>query len=291
MRFAQKIKTIFLTFFLATSIAFATNDSDNPYEISAFDDKAPLTRGSLYPNYTEALQLGNKGACSLVKKLWGWTDANCLHMDKILLNAAPNIDTLVFAKPNAEGYVEYDDWHEKDRDESIAEIVRLIKLQFKVQGKRVNKKMEWVKWLIYPTLVENKNYMYYAYLSKIDGEESLTIESALYDRKGYVQIQLVPKNLTAASSESEFRETLESALDLYTSDIGERYADYSQGDKIYKYGIIGSLAALAGVSWKGKGKAVVAGIFATILIFAKKLWWLIFVPFILIFKKLFKKKD
>ena len=72
MRFSQKIKTIFLTFFLTTSIALAVNDADNPYDVSAFDNKVQLTSGSLYPNYTEASQLGDKGACKLAIEVWGW---------------------------------------------------------------------------------------------------------------------------------------------------------------------------------------------------------------------------
>jgi uncharacterized membrane-anchored protein len=210
-------------------------------------------------------------------------------MDKMLIYVAPNIDTLGLMKPNNSGYVEYDDWYKEDKDESIAEIVKLIKQLYKEQGERINEKFEWVKWLVYPTLVKDKNYMYYVYLSRINGEDQPQIQAAVYDKKGYVQIQIVPKNLTTTSSESEFRETLELGLNLYTPDIGQRYADYSPGDKVYKYGIIGSLAAISGVTWKGKAKAVAAGIFGMILIFAKKLWWLIFIPFILIFKKLFKK--
>jgi uncharacterized membrane-anchored protein len=291
MRFSQKIKTIFLTFFLTTSIAFAANDADNPYDISSFDSKVPLTSGSIYPNYAGAFKFGNKGACRLAKEIWGWSDSSCDGLDKLLIETAPNIDTLVIEYPQSIGYVEYDDWYKENKEEDIAEIVKELKRQYKVQSKRRNVEMEWIKWIVYPTLVKDKNYMYYSFLASDNGVKNPVVYSMIYDRNGYVKFAIVTKNLTASSPETEFRETVESALDLYTPDIGQRYADYSQGDKVYEYGIIGSLAALAGVSWKGKAKAVAAGIFATMLIFAKKLWWLIFVPFILIFKKLLKKKD
>ena len=150
--------------------------------------------------------------------------------------------------------------------------------------------MEWIKWIVYPTLVEEKNYMYYAFLMSAEGVKGAIINAVIYARNGYIKFQIVTY-LTDSSSESEYRETVESALDLYTPNIGQRYADFTQGDDVYKFGIIGSLAALAGVSWKGKGRAAAAGIFGMILIFAKKLWWLIFIPFVVLFKKLFRKKD
>ena len=133
--------------------------------------------------------------------------------------------------------------------------------------------------------------MYYAYVVSQDGATYPVIESMIYDRKGYIKFQIAPQNLTSSSPESEYRNTVESALDLYTPNIGQRYADFTQGDSVYKYGVMGSLAALAGVSWKGKGKAAAAGIVGMILVFAKKLWWLIFIPVIALFKRLFGKKD
>jgi uncharacterized membrane-anchored protein len=286
------MKKILLIFLVAlTSTTFAAISADNPYDVSVFDNKIQLTRGSLYPNYAEAYQVGEKGACKLAKETWGWSDANCDAIDKMLLYTAPNIDTLVIEIPNKIGRVEYDDWYKENKDEYIAEIVKELKTLYKEQSKRINQELKWIKWIVYPTLVEDKNYMYYAFLVSTDGVENTVIESMIYDREGYIKFLVVPENLTDSSSEDEFRETLESALDLYTPDIGQRYVDFSPGDKVYQYGIIGSLAALAGVSWKGKGKAVAVGIFGMILIFAKKLWWLIFLPFILLFKKLFRKKD
>ena len=286
------MKKILLIVLLAlTSTTFAAISVDNPYDTSAFDNKVQLTSGSLYPNYTEALQLGDKGACKLVKESWGWSDANCDGMDKLLLFTAPNIDTLVVEIPRNIGYVEYDDWYKENKDEDIAEIVKELKILYKEQSKRINREFKWIKWIVYPTLVKDKNYMYYAFLISDEGVKTPVIESMIYDRKGYIKFQIAPMNLTDSSPEAEFRETVESALDLYTPDMGQRYADYSLGDKVYQYGVIGSLAALAGVSWKGKGKAVAVGIFGMILVFAKKLWWMIFLPFILLFKKLFRKKD
>jgi uncharacterized membrane-anchored protein len=284
-------KILIVLLMTVSSVALAAITEDNPYDLSDFDKEIQLTNGSIYPNYTEASQVGKEGACKLVKEIWGWGDENCPAIDKLLIFTAPNIDTLVIETPRNIGYVEYDDWYMENKDEYIAEIVELIKANYKVQSKRMNQELEWIKWIVYPTLVEDKNYMYYAYLTSQDGVKYPVIESMIYDRKGYIHFQIAPMNLTVSSSEAEYRKTVESALDLYTPNMGQRYADFRTGDNIYKFGVMGSLAALAGVSWKGKGRAAAAGIFGLILVFAKKLWWLIFLPLVVLFKKLFRKKD
>jgi uncharacterized membrane-anchored protein len=284
-------KILIILLIALPSIIFAAITEDNPYDTSPFDDTVQLTNGSLYPNYTEAIQLGDEGACKLAKEIWGWGDENCPAIDKLLLLTAPNIDTLLVEIPRNIGYVEYDDWYKDNKEEDIEEIVELIKSNYKVQSERLNQEIEWIKWIVYPTLVEDRNYMYYAYVVSQDGATYPVIESMIYDRKGYIKFQIAPQNLTSSSPESEYRNTVESALDLYTPNIGQRYADFTQGDSVYKYGVMGSLAALAGVSWKGKGKAAAAGIVGMILVFAKKLWWLIFIPVIALFKRLFGKKD
>jgi uncharacterized membrane-anchored protein len=284
-------KTLLIFLVVLPSIINAAITDDNPYDMSPFDEVIKLTNGSLYPNSYEASKFGDEGGCNMVKEHWGWTDLNCNAMDKLLIATGPNIDTLVIETPRNIGYVEYDDWYADNKEKDIDEIVKLIKQQYIEQSQRVNRELKFLRWIVYPTLVEDKNYMYYAYLSSDDGHINPIIESMIYDRNGYIKFQIVPRNLTESSSESEYRTTVESALNLYTPDSGLRYADFTKGDKVYQYGVIGSLAALAGVSWKGKGKAAAAGIFGMILIFAKKLWWLIFIPIIALFKRLFGKKE
>jgi len=284
----EKFLTLLLVFFLSLSLR-AELTEDNPYGVSSFDKRVSLTRGSIYPNHTESIILSKDGACKVAMDMWGWLDSQCLAMDKMVLETAPNVDTVVIEKPKDIGYVTYDDWYDSDKESEINEIVSSLKESYKAQSQRIGKELRWIKWIVYPTLVEDKNYMYYVYLMTQDGVESTIIESSIYDRKGMIQFNVVTKNLTPESSDSEFRKTLEDVLDLYTPNQGQSYADYSSGDKVYKYGVIGTVATLAGVAWTKKGKAVAAGIFATIILFAKKLWWLIFIPVIALVKKLFKK--
>jgi len=285
----KKYSTLLIALFIPLMVN-AELTEDNPYGVSFFDNRVSLTRGSVYPNYTQSLQANQEGACKMAKDGWGWHDASCISIDKMLFVTAPNVDTVLFRKPEDIGYVKYDDWYDSNKDSQISEIVSEIKKAYKRQGQKLGEEMKWLKWIVYPTLVEDKNYMYYAYLMSQGDVESIIINASIYDRKGMIEVIVITDNLNENSPESVFKDTVENVLDLYTPDEGQRYADYSSGDKVYQYGVIGTVAALAGLNWKNKGKAVATGIFATILLFAKKLWWLIVIPVIALFKKPFKKK-
>ena len=159
---------------------------------------------------------------------------------------------------------------------------------YALQSKSIEANMEVIRWLVRPTLVKKSNYMYYAYLIKQDGQTMPQIVATVFDRKGYIPFRLVPRNLTSSSSDEEFQETIEAALALYSPNTTEAYSDYTKGDKVSEYGVFGVLAALAGIKW---GKAVAVGAFATFMLFAKKFWWIIFIPIAFFGRKLFKKKD
>ena len=96
-------------------------------------------------------------------------------------------------------------------------------------------------------------------------------------RKGFSKLIWVGEAEQFNSSENLLRE----ALNNHKFEKGFRYADYSSGDKIAAFGLASLVAVTAGS--KG-GKGVVAGILAMVLIFAKKLWFLIFLPFVFAWK-------
>ena len=75
-------------------------------------------------------------------------------------------------------------------------------------------------------------------------------------------------------------------LDDHSFDAGFLYADYEQGNKMAGFGLA-SLVALTAGSKNGKG--VAAGLMATLLIFAKKLWFIIFLPFVFLWEKIKQK--
>jgi len=269
---------------------FATNVSSEEiaYDFKEFNEKLSLTRGTVSPAYTESYYLENDEACRFAKTYWGWQDENCPAIDSFLIRTSPGIDTIVIEVANSDGYVKYDDWESEDRDQYIQELWEGLQEIYSRQGKNLNVNLEVVRWLVYPTLNKEKNYIYYAYLLDQDGSKSVHLAASILDRGGYIKFQVIPTDLTSSSLEREFKETIESALSLYTPNQLKSYADYSIGDKVSEYGIFGVFAALAGIKW---GKAAVTGLLATFLIFAKKFWWIIFLPLYTLVSRFFKKSN
>jgi uncharacterized membrane-anchored protein len=261
---------------------------EEKWNFKKFDQTLSLTRGTVSPTNSSAVYFENDEACRFAKTHWGWLDASCGAIDGFLMMTAPNIDTIVIETPNNGGYVKYDDWGSSDKDENIQKIWDELKANYAEQGKRIHKKFELVRWLVYPTLVKEKNYIYYAFLQDLDGIEQPQLVASVLDREGYIKFQVVPRNLTSSSSDLEFKRTIETALKIYTPNQSKSYTDYSTGDKVSEYGIFGVLAALAGIKW---GKAAAAGILATLLLFAKKFWWIILLPFFYLVRKFFKRNN
>ena len=281
-KLAFSITFICIAFFPTLNL----NAQDKKWDVKKFDQTLSLTRGTVSPTNSVSYYFDRAEACRFAKTEWGWLDKNCGGMDAFLLNTAPNIDTVLIETPNNDGYVKFDDWDASDKDESIQKIWDALKLKYAEQSKRINKKFEIVRWLVYPKLVKEKKFLYYAFLANIEGVEQPMINASVLDREGYIKFQVVTQNLTSSSSEIEFKRTIEGALGLYTPNPSKSYADYRPGDKVSEYGIMSVLAALAGIKW---GKAAAAGIFATLLIFAKKFWWLILLPFYFLVRKIFRR--
>lgn len=68
---------------------------------------------------------------------------------------------------------------------------------------------------------------------------------------------------------------------------GYRYADYSEGDAMAGVGLAALVTGIAtGQGWK---KTATTGLIATLIAFAKNLWWLVLLPFFWLGKKLFHR--
>ena len=279
---------IFSFLLMALFLGLNSTATAQNWDFRDFDQTLSLTRGKISPKNNEGYYVEKDEACRIAKSVWGWTDDNCRGIDALVALTGPNIDTLVVETPNSGGYVIYDDWDSSDKEKNIDKIWQGLKNNYLEQAKRTGDKLDMIKWLVYPTLIKEKNYLYYAYLLEINGEEQPQLIASLFDRKGYVRFVIVTSGLTGSSSNLEFEATIESALDLYTPNRTEAYADYTSGDKISEYGVLGVLATLAGVKW---GKVAAAGIIGTLLIAAKKLWWIILLPFYFLIKKVFSRKN
>mgnify|MGYP001325373152 CR=1 FL=1 len=284
------MKNSFISTLLISFLFFATNLSseEESYDFKEFNETLSLTRGTVSPAYTESYYLENNDACRFAKNYWGWEDENCPAIDSFLVNTSPDIDTIVIEVASSDGYVKYDDWESNDRDQYIQELWEGLNETYAVQGKNLNVNFKVVRWLVSPTFNKEKNYIYYAYLLDQDGTKSVQLAASILDRKGYIKFLVIPINLTSSSLDGEFKETIESALNLYTPNQSNSHADYTIGDKVSDYGIFGVFAALSGIKW---GKAVASGILATFLIFAKKLWWVILLPLYTLVRRFFKKSN
>jgi len=281
----KKNSLLIISIFIYSIISFNLY-AKSEWDAKPFDGSLNTTRGTISSKYENGFYFENKEACRWATTQWGWLKPNCKAIDAFIINYAPNVDTTVISIPNNDGFVKYDDWYEDDKKSNIDKIWTKLKKMYALQAERMDKKIEVVRWLVYPTLIEEKNYIFYAFLLKIDGKEVPQIVASILDRYGYIEFKIVPRNLTSSSSAIEYKTAMISALEIYKPNQSNSYDDYVKGDKVSEYGIFGVLAALAGIKW---GKAVATGIIATFLIFVKKFWWIVLLSFYFIIRKIFKK--
>ncbi|MEM8755626.1 MAG: DUF2167 domain-containing protein, partial [Pseudomonadota bacterium] len=140
-------------------------------------------------------------------------------------------------------------------------------------------------WLVYPTLDEDRNILYYAFAMNWDGDVVVNLDVSVFDRLGYVEFGVVP--LAERPSVEDVRSMAQYVADGYRSGEGQRYADFKEGDLVYEAGAVGVLASLVGVKY---GKEIAGGLLATVLAFAKKAWFLFLLPLVWI-GRLFRRGD
>ena len=198
----------------------------------------------------------------------------------------PDVDAIVFDPVSMnqlvfsyfeEGYVRDDDWADLDADlllegviesteEANAERIKNRVLPLKVLG-----------WSQKPSYDKSSRTAHWAIKIKEGTGTTINAIALKLGRKGFSRLTWVGEAEQFNSSENMLRE----ALDNHKFEKGFRYADYSSGDKVAAIGLATLVAVTAGSK---RGKGVVVGILATLLIFAKKLWFLIFLPFVFFWK-------
>ena len=209
----------------------------------------------------------------------------------------PDTDALVIDPESSEqlifsffesGYVKDKDWKDLDADlllEGISDSTEEANVERIKNGITA---LEIVGWAQKPSYDKNTRTAYWAI--KATDKENGTIINAIalkLGRRGFNKFTWIGRPDQYNPSDGILRE----ALNNYKFEKGFRYADYSTGDKIAAVGLASLVAVTAGSK---SGKGVVAGILAMILIFAKKLWFLIFLPFVFFWngvKRLFTGKQ
>ena len=277
-----------LVFLIVSFLAFSSTHAlvqaqASDYTPVPFTETLTLSRGSVSPPSPNSFYLGRDDYCEITQSEWGWQ--SCASIDAFLLGGAPGVDTAIIEKPVSDGYVTYDDWNDADRDEEIAAIETELALSMRSQSEATGQDIHFLGWRAYPTLDQQKNYLYYATDIEWDCERLINITATIFDRRGYVTFSIVP--LSSELNEAQIAKMVDDTLAPYSPAPDESYAAFETGDKIAAAGAVGVLATLVGVKY---GKTAFAGLAAIALLVLKKAWFLLLFPLIWI-KSFFQRKE
>ncbi|KSV66635.1 hypothetical protein N182_35035 [Sinorhizobium sp. GL2] len=267
-----------------TTPAIVHAESGN-YHPQNFTQPLKLKRGEISPIGLEGIYLTLEEQCLYNKNENGWTDAGCEQLDRMVFPGG-DIDTVAISKPVSDGRVLLDaeEWSSSDIDD----MTESLKTSLREQGQRVRRKIEFVGWVVYPKMNTAMAYQYYATRISWDGNPQISIKANVFDRYGYVPVQIIAtaENLT----ESEIEALIGKFIAAYKPNNGGAYFESQDGDKIAAYGAMTVLAGAMGVKY---GKAVGGAAAAGALIFLKKAAWLLLLPvywLMGLFTRLFRRK-
>ncbi len=200
----------------------------------------------------------------------------------ILRVQGPEENSQVIYTINKIGYLKKDDWSDNiDKDEMLQEIKENTAISNKQRGSDYSDLFV-DGWAQEPHLDGVKNTVYWA-ISGHDEENNkfINAKALKLGREGYTEILWIGSPDQFKSSEI----VLEPVLANYRYNEGFKYADYVPGTDTVAAAGVGAL-----VYKLATGKAVAkAGALALAAIFAKKLWFLIFLPLIYLWKWLKSK--
>ncbi|MDT0605369.1 DUF2167 domain-containing protein [Thalassotalea castellviae] len=200
----------------------------------------------------------------------------------ILRIQGPEADSQVIYTINKIGYLTQDDWADNiDKDQMLEEIKEGTIETNKLRGDGYLDIFV-DAWAQEPFLDKENNTVYWA-ISGHDSENNgfINAKALKLGREGYTEILWIGSPDQFTSSEVALKPILEN----YYYSEGFRYADYIPGqDGIAAAGVGALVYKLA----TGKAAAK-AGVLAAAVIFAKKFWFILFLPFVYGWKWLKKK--
>lgn len=197
----------------------------------------------------------------------------------------PEADTQVVYTFHKIGFIETNDWEDNiNKDEMLEEIQDGTKEANKQRAEGYPDLFV-DGWAQEPFLDRDKNIVYWAISAHDSNNDKLVNAKALkLGRQGYTEILWIGDAEQFTNSET----ILEPVLANYQYIEGFQYDDFIPGKDTVAAAGVGALVYKL-VTGKVAAKAGV-GVIAAILIFAKKFWFVIFLPFIWFWKKL-KKSD
>ena len=184
------------------------------------------------------------------------------------------IDSIYYSPPENIGHVNIDDWTDEVSSQ-IDEIWESYVQGSKAQSERIGYDVVPLKWVLYPTLNKAAKVLTYGILVDFGGANVINLTTVKFTRSGYVTMSLVTDDEMLAASSTTYDRVSVYASNTYVPSIGLRYADFKDGDKVAAIGAVGVLASVVGVKYANKG--TLAAIGAMILVFAKKLWFLLLI--------------
>ncbi len=279
-----------LVFVAVSLVAFtampALAPAQTTYDPVNFTEPLKLSRGSLTPLSPEGIYLTHEESCEFVVTEFGWVESQCAGLENLVFGSPSDLDTLIVEKPNSEGYVEFDDWEDGAPREAIDEIWESYVEGTKAQSERLGVDIAAKGWKVYPTLDQQRAFMFYAIELDWGGDAITNITATLFDRKGYITFKLVP--VSEDLDESQMEGLVRQVLESYRPAPDQAYANYTTGDKVAAAGAVGVLATLMGVKY---GKGFFAAALAFVLAFAKKAWFLLIAIPLALVKFFRRKKD
>lgn len=176
------------------------------------------------------------------------------------------------------GYVDDDDWSDLDADLLLKDIIESTEEANEERLANGVGPIEIVGWEVRPKYDRDARIAHWSISAKDESGTYANTIAIKLGRKGYSVLTFVGAPGLGSSSENLLTE----ALNNYEFDNGFRYADYTSGDALAGVGLASLVAVTAGS--KG-GKGAVVGVLAAVAIFAKKFWFLIFLPLAFFWKR------
>jgi uncharacterized membrane-anchored protein len=199
-------------------------------------------------------------------------------IDAVILKAeGPLANSMIALEHIPFGFVRDNDWHELNSDE-LLEIIR--EQTSRDNAARIGKghaPVELLGWSQPPTFDSQNKVAYWAIKAQSESNYVINASAIRLSRDGFTRITWIgePNQFLNA------RSALDPAIARYDYDQGWRYADFRAGDAVAGIGIAAlTRQMVTGRTGKAVATAVGAGIMATAAILAKKLWFLIFLPFV-----------
>jgi uncharacterized membrane-anchored protein len=181
----------------------------------------------------------------------------------------PKSEALVFYQKLGDGYVKLDDWDEVDADAMLKAVTENTEAD---NGKRKVSGLPGVHvvgWLERPHLDRANNTVRWSFEARDEQSGPLVNSIALVlARDGFEKLVWIGPKRDGGTAD-----LLKVAQANFAFPVGARYGDFQSGDKVAEYGIAGLVAAVLGVKVATK-----LGLLALVVVFAKKLWFLVLVP-------------